>query len=229
MTGMRRCTKSFFDRHHLEVARDLPGCHLFWDGLSGRIVETESYAVEGDPACHTATRRSASDFFCSNSPGTAYVYLNYGIHWMLNVLANDGIVLIRALQPISGIEIMQRRRGRTDLRELCSGPGKLGQALGLSGIDHGTSLMTQQRHIRRPGSLGAADRPRLASGPGQSANVESGNTVADVRVGLSVGLDREWRFLICDDSYVSVPVGKALSRRRVRRSVRIAGDEIDGE
>src|SRR6478735_2921767 len=134
---MSDLNRDFFDRPFLEVARSLIGASLCWQGCGGRIVEVEAYAVEGDAACHTATRRSSRLFYQENPPGTAYVYLNYGIHWMLNVLAREGILLIRALEPRFGIPVMRERRRQEKLRALCSGPGKLGQALGFTGQDHG--------------------------------------------------------------------------------------------
>ncbi len=83
----------FFDRHHLDVARDMIGTNLQWDGVGGMIVETEAYAAADDPACHTFFRPSARTFFENQTPGVAYACINYGIHWMLNVLTCDGIVL----------------------------------------------------------------------------------------------------------------------------------------
>ncbi|MFN8707663.1 MAG: DNA-3-methyladenine glycosylase [Planctomyces sp.] len=143
----KRCRRDFFDRHHLDVAEDLLFCHLGWDGVSGRIVETEAYALEGDPACHTATRPSTREFVRRYPPGTVYAYINYGMYWLLNVLAGDGIILIRAMEPLKGIETMQQRRRKSRLSDLCSGPGKLGQAINLGATDHGTSLMTKERHL----------------------------------------------------------------------------------
>lgn len=190
----------FFDRHHIDVAKDLVGCALIWDGVGGLIVETEAYASEDDPACHTFSRSSARTFFDSNSPGTVYAYINYGIHWLLNVLARDGIVLIRALEPVQGVSEMQRRRGQTSLTALCSGPGKLGRAIGLRREDHGTSLLTDIRCIRT-----------------RSPDFDSSTIVCDVRVGLSTAIDRPWRFLIADNPHVSVAAGKAFAKRRMRK------------
>lgn len=187
----------FFDRPHLTVARDLVGCMLFWDKVGGVIVETEAYAVEDDPACHTAFRPSARIFVEANQPGAVYVYINYGLHWLLNVLARDGIVLIRAIQPTVGIETMAARRNQTRDIALCSGPGKLGQALALSRADHGTSLLTPDRHIIS-----------------RDIGFDSRRIVADSRVGISKAVDRPWRFLLSDSPYVSVPPGRALKSSR---------------
>ena len=124
----------FFDRSVHEVARELIGCELLVDGVGGVIVETESYERD-DPACHAyvgLTPRTATIF---GPPGRAYVYLSYGIHSLLNAVCEpDGsaaAVLIRALEPTRGIDRMRRRRGRSEPRELCSGPGKLTVALGI--------------------------------------------------------------------------------------------------
>lgn len=241
----KRCRRAFFDRHHLDVAEDLLYCHLRWDGVSGRIVETEAYALEGDPACHTATRPSTREFVRRHPPGTVYAYINYGMYWLLNVLAGDGIILIRAMEPLMGIETMQQRRKKNRLSDLCSGPGKLGQAINLGATDHGTSLMTRERHlVLCEESVDVCHWPRQYL-PGKSIGITSDtqelpvvlqhsmtddapgcNTVLprdadtccrivrDVRVGISSGLDRDWRFLIADNPHVSVPAGKALSKRR---------------
>ena len=190
-------TPSFFTRDVLTVARDLIGVELHWQGCAGIIVETEAYAVEDDAACHTATRPSARHFVQRQPPGTAYVYLNYGMYWLFNLLvkggAQDGLILVRALQPLSGIDLMLERRGcRRDL-DLCSGPGKLGRALGLSGKDHGAPMVGPKR--REGCGLMISSRA-------------SHEVVADVRVGIRQAADYPWRFLAKGNSHVSVPQGK---------------------
>lgn len=200
MSRRQRHRRAFFERHHLDVARDLLGCQLVWHAVRGTIVETEAYAATDDPACHTSSRPAARAFFERHPPGTVYAYINYGLHWLLNVLTADGIVLFRALEPVQGIEIMQQRRGQQSLTSLCSGPGKLGQALGLSALDHGTSLLSPERHVLSRAPLDT-ELP----------------IVADVRVGISQGLDRPWRFLIPHNPHVSVAAGRALARSRTRR------------
>lgn len=182
--------EAFFARHHLEVARDLIGRRLDWDGVAGTIVETEGYGAEGDEACHTFFRKTAREFYEAHGPGTVYAYINYGIYWLLNVLAADGIILIRALEPTAGLETMRERRGRKKRDvDLCSGPGKLGIAIGLEGGDHGTSL------------LGHAGRG--ISRAGAEATITT-----DVRVGISKAVDLPWRFLMADNPHVSVAAGK---------------------
>lgn len=179
---------SFFDRPFLTVSHDLIGQTLLWNGCGGRIVEVEAYAVEGDAACHTASRKSSRLFYQKNPPGTAYVYLNYGIHWMLNVLAQDGILLIRALEPQHGIPVMQARRRQENLRSLCSGPGKLGQALGLTGEDHGADLT---KGVFRQGTTPA-------------------EVVTDRRIGITKAVDFPWRFLEKDSAWISVRGGAGI-------------------
>ena len=179
---MELVASTFFDRPFLNVARELIGQTLFWQGCGGRIVEVEAYGIEADPACHTASRKSSRLFCQEKPPGTGYVYLNYGIHWMLNVLACDGILLIRALEPQHGIAVMQERRRQRPLRALCSGPGKLGQALGLTGADHGSDLT---------GSV--------YQGQGTP------EILTDRRIGISKAVEFPWRFLEKDSPWVSVP------------------------
>ncbi len=182
--------RSFFERDFLVCARQLGGCELFWEGCAGRIVETEGYAVHGDAACHTFKRRSAREFVERNQAGTAYVYLNYGMHWLINVLVKGddrwGIVLIRALEPVVGLEKMKARRGMEPLRALCSGPGKLTQALGITGRDHERDLCTGQIGIR----FGVAT-----------------GLVADRRIGISQAVEFPWRFLEKASPWVSVKPG----------------------
>jgi DNA-3-methyladenine glycosylase len=186
----------FFERDVLTVAHDLIGVELEWQGCSGIIVETEAYAVEGDAACHTASRPSAREFVANQPPGTAYVYLNYGMYWLFNLLvkggAQDGLVLIRALEPRRGIGQMQERRCKLKPQELCSGPGKLGKALGITGEHHGT-IMAGRGKPTACGLRAASEKPRV---------------ITDIRVGISQAVDFPWRFLAADHPHVSVPHGK---------------------
>jgi DNA-3-methyladenine glycosylase len=195
--------RSFFERDFLECARALVGCELVWGQCAGRIVETEAYAAVGDEACHTFRRKAARDFVERNPAGTAYVYLNYGMHWLINVLVKgggeqDGIVLLRALAPTAGLEQMQLRRGRTELRDLCSGPGRLSQALGITGHDH-------QRDLCGGGAVGIR---KLAAA----------EVVADVRIGISRAVEFPWRFLEAESLWVSVQAtGRGGKRQRPGR------------
>lgn len=188
--------RDFFERDVLTVAQDLIGVELIWNGCSGIIVETEAYAAEDDPACHTAHRPSARDFVRSKPPGTAYVYLNYGMYWLFNLLVKgggrDGLILIRALEPKMGLETMQRRRNRQKAHELCSGPGKIGQALAIDGGHHGVVLIGRQR----PANCGL-----------KRTDFEL-EVVTDIRVGISQAVDYPWRFLSRYSPHVSVKHGR---------------------
>ncbi len=186
----------FFERDVLTVARELIGVELVWQGCSGIIVETEAYAEEDDPACHTATRPSTRAFMQRHPAGTAYVYFNYGVHWMFNLLvkggARDGLILIRALEPREGVDLMRQRRQKTDLLHLCSGPGKLAAALGFLGDHHGLPMTGKFR----------------PAGCGLRAAKEQLNVVTDVRVGISKAVDFPWRFLAAENPHVSVRAGR---------------------
>lgn len=185
----------FLQRDVLTVARDLIGVELVWHGCSGVIVETEAYAVEGDDACHTAHRPSAREFVRVMPTGTAYVYLNYGMYWLFNLLvkggSRDGLILIRALEPRLGVAEMMVRRRTEKLDALCSGPGKLGMTLGIKGTHHGTIMAG----------------PGRPDGVGLRMGNHTHDTAADVRVGISKATDHPWRFLARGSAHVSVPHG----------------------
>ncbi|UUL83160.1 DNA-3-methyladenine glycosylase [Sphingomonas qomolangmaensis] len=179
---------AFFDRDASTVARALIGTELRVDGVGGIIVETEAYDTT-DPASHSfkgATPRNAAMF---GPPGRAYVYRSYGIHWCLNfVCEGEGVgsaVLIRAIEPTIGIAEMARRRGMADARRLCSGPGRLCQALGIDGsVNHA-------RIDRPPFDLfEAAHRQPIAAGP---------------RIGITRGTDLPWRYSAKGSKFLSRP------------------------
>ncbi|MEI6561985.1 MAG: DNA-3-methyladenine glycosylase [Verrucomicrobiota bacterium] len=184
--------REFFRRDPLTCSRELIGCELFAGECAGIIVETEAYCAEGDEACHTFFRPSTRAYMAVHEPGAAYVYLNYGMYWLLNVLvkggAEDGFVLIRAVQPTRGLDLMRQRRGRTALHQLCSGPGKLTQAFGITGADHGANLCG--------GAIGF--RPRT-----EPTEVET-----CLRVGISKAAHLPWRFLLKGSPFVSVAAGR---------------------
>lgn len=198
---------AFFSRDVLVVARELIGVELQWRGCSGIIVETEAYAVEGDPACHTAHRPSARQFIREHPPGAAYIYLNYGMYWLFNLHVKggprDGLVLVRALEPLQGLAVMQERRRQLPPRELCSGPGKLALALGIGAADHGLPLVGRSRPtgcgLRMPGHLSDTE------------------VLTDVRVGISQAASFPWRFLAKGSPHVSVPHGKVRMPTRLIR------------
>jgi len=188
---MLRVERDFFRRDPVTCARELIGMEFTWEGCSGIIVETEAYAEVGDAACHTFFRPSARRFVRGQDAGTAYVYLNYGVHWLTNVLvksdSGSGFVLLRALVPISGIDTMRCRRAKDRLTDLCSGPGKLSAALGIAGSAHGSCLVSQPD---RGFSAGADHQPP--------------DIVADLRIGISADIALPWRFLARDSPFVSV-------------------------
>ena len=181
----------FFRTDPLVCAPALIGTTLVWGRCAGLIVETEAYLAENDEAAHTFTRPSARSFIERNRAGAAYVYFNYGVHWMLNVLVKggraDGFVLIRALEPLRGISVMQKRRGVADLVKLCSGPGKLTQALEITGRDHEIDLCTNPKRCFLP-------RERKIQ------------VVADERIGITRSAHLPWRFTLKDSPFVSRPV-----------------------
>lgn len=144
-----RIGRTFFQRDPVSCARELIGCRLQWGERSGIVIETEAYDAAGDEACHTWFKPSARSFVAHYPEGVAYVYFNYGVHWMLNVLVKGertGFVLLRALHPLSGIDAMQAARQRSLLKDLCSGPGKLTQALGITGKDHARDLCQEEAY-----------------------------------------------------------------------------------
>ncbi|MCU0779780.1 MAG: DNA-3-methyladenine glycosylase [Akkermansiaceae bacterium] len=194
-TAMRRLGRLFFRRDVLTCARELVGCDLVWGGCRGVIVETEAYAELDDPACHTVHRPSARAFVRDHPAGSAYVYFNYGMHWMLNVLtkhpAGNGLILIRALRPVAGLPLMRERRAATlrhpppHDRWLCSGPGRLAAALAVTGADHGRDLCAGSG----PGFLRSADGPH--------------SVLATPRIGISRAVEFPWRFVLAGDGHVS--------------------------
>jgi DNA-3-methyladenine glycosylase len=179
-----------FSAPSLAVAQALIGASVFVDGVGGTIVETEAYD-EVDPASHSFGRRTARNAVMFGPPGRTYVYRSYGLHWCLNfVCAPQGHgagVLIRALEPTLGIERMRERRGVADLRLLCSGPGRLCQALGVTGEDNGLRL------DRKPFRVVARSDEDLA--------VASG-----LRIGITKSRELPWRFVLAGSRYLSKPL-----------------------
>ncbi|MGI8910787.1 MAG: DNA-3-methyladenine glycosylase [Rubrobacteraceae bacterium] len=195
--------RSFYDRDPREVAVDLLGCVLVHESLegvaSGLIVETEAYRPE-DPACHAYKGPTMRNRAMFAGAGLAYVYRSYGIHNLLNVVCEgEGIgsaVLIRALRPLEGLELMAERRGK--ISQLCSGPGRLTQALGIE-LDQDRHDLTQAPLTIRPGDL------------------PEGEIVATTRIGISRGVDLPWRYLVDGEKDVSVRP-KVISGRGLERS-----------
>jgi DNA-3-methyladenine glycosylase len=169
--------REFFARSVHEVAPDLIGATLLVDGVGGRIVEVEAYDQE-DPASHGHRGRTARNAALFGPPGHAYVYRSYGIHWCLNLVCREeGIpeaVLIRALKPTSGLGLQRSRRGVEQVRALCSGPGKLCQALGITGEHDGLALDVPPFDLEERG-----DVPEIVTGP---------------RIGITRAKDLRWRY-----------------------------------
>ncbi|MFZ9919741.1 MAG: DNA-3-methyladenine glycosylase [Terrimicrobiaceae bacterium] len=186
-------TREFFQRDPVSCARDMIGCELVWNGVGGVIVETEAYSVVNDEACHTFSRPSSRGFVADQPPGAAYVYLNYGMHWLLNFLVKgggeDGFVLIRALEPTRGIGEMRQRRGMDDLKNLCSGPGKLTRALGIDGQCHGRDIF-------------------VSGGTVLVERSESLEVLAGPRIGISRSAQLPWRLVLAESRFLSVPMKK---------------------
>ena len=191
---MRDLTPLFFTSDPVDCARGLVGATFVWKNCSGKIVETEAYRSHGDEACHTWFRPSSRLFMERHSPGDAYIYISYGVHWLFNILvkgdpaaqpAGNGFVLIRALEPASGIETMRSRRGISfPDNQLAAGPGRFTQALGISGEDHGFGFLKSKSCRIIP----ARNPPPIVAGP---------------RIGISKATHLPWRFGIPDSRYLS--------------------------
>ena len=199
----QRLETPFFDRSVHLVARELIGCRLFYEGIGGVIVETESYERD-DPACHAYVGLTNRTEILFGPPGRAYVYLSYGIHSLLNFVAEPegeaAAVLIRALQPTAGIAAMRARRGGRPDPELCSGPGKLTEALGIGLETNGADL------ARDPFLL-------LPREGGWDAEILTGP-----RIGITKAVERPWRFCASGSPFVSKPPPDAGVRTRDRRA-----------
>jgi DNA-3-methyladenine glycosylase len=181
----------FYARPVVQVARDLVGCTLAHGETAGIIVETEAYHGT-EPACHAFAGLTPRTEVLFGAPGHAYVYRSYGVHAMLNAVTEaEGVgaaVLIRAVEPTDGVELMRARRGLERLEDLCSGPGKLTQALGigldLNGVDlDGGPIAIGPRPAGRR-------RPRIVAGP---------------RVGITKAVELPWRFSVAGSRFVSRP------------------------
>lgn len=196
-----RIARDFFARSVHAVAPDLIGTILLFDGVGGEIVEVEAYH-HTDPAAHSYRGRTARNAVMFGPPGYAYVYRSYGLHWCLNFVCEEegsaSAVLIRALRPLKGIATMRRRRRNLDERLLCAGPGRLCEALGITGRHNGLPLDRPPFEL-----LPREHAPRIVSGP---------------RVGITKAVDKPWRYALAGSPYVSRPirpvsVGVGLTRR----------------
>jgi DNA-3-methyladenine glycosylase len=188
----RFLTADFYARPVLEVARELIGCTVSHGETAGVIVETEAYH-ESEPACHAFAGLTPRTRTLFGAPGRAYVYRSYGIHALLNAVCEaEGVgaaVLIRALEPIAGIEAMYRRRlGARRPEDLCSGPGKLTQALGISLAENDGDLARGSVRIARP-----------------SASWHEATVIEAPRIGITRAVELPWRFCAVGSAHVSRP------------------------
>ncbi len=187
--ALRRQAELFTAPSH-EAARLLIGWTLTMEGVGGRIVETEAYHFE-DPASHSFSGPTPRNAVMFGPPGVIYVYRSYGIHWCMNLVCGPSpgsAVLIRALEPTAGIDLMIARRGLEDLRRLCSGPGRLCEAMAVTREHNGLRI----------------DEPPFALEPGPAADV-----VVGPRIGITKAIAVPWRFGERGSRYVSKPFPKA--------------------
>jgi DNA-3-methyladenine glycosylase len=183
-----RLRRQFFARSVHEVAPELIGATLLVHGIGGRIVEVEAYH-HTDPAAHSYGGQTPRNAVMFGPPGFAYVYRSYGIHWCLNFVCEEegsaSAVLIRALEPMTGIASMRRRRGLKNERALCSGPGKLGEALGITRAQNGLALDKPPFELR-----GRSGAPEIVTGP---------------RIGITKAADVPWRYGLKGSTFLSRP------------------------
>jgi DNA-3-methyladenine glycosylase len=196
--------RDFYERPVVDVARDLLGGVVRCGDTAGVIVETEAYH-HSEPACHAYVGLTARTSTLFGPPGIAYVYRSYGIHALLNAVCEPedvgAAVLIRALEPIEGLGTMAMRRGRTRPVDLCSGPGKLTQALGIELVHNDTSVRDGPVRIGPPPR--GWERPRLVVGP---------------RIGITKAADLPWRFCAADSIHVSRPWPPEMRRQPLARA-----------
>ena len=183
-----RIKSDFFQTDPVSAARNLIGKRIVCQKCSGIIVETEAYADKRDEAAHTFTRPSAREFVTKYDAGSAYVYLNYGMYWLANVLTKgpkgNGFVLLRALEPENGIDLMRKRRNQKKMKDLCSGPGKLTIAMSINGKDHGRSFTSTRSRFW-------FEEPHCET-----------KIVTDTRIGITRSADLLWRFLKKNNDFV---------------------------
>jgi len=184
----RRLTKAFFRRSVYEVAPDLIGAMLLFNGVGGRLVEVEAYH-HTDPAAHSYRGLTPRNAVMFGPPGFAYVYRSYGIHWCVNFVCEPegsaSAVLIRALEPTTGLPFMRRRRGLSELRLLCAGPGRVCEALGITAAHNGLAL----------------DEPPFAL----FARTGEVEVIAGPRIGITKAAERPWRYGLKNSAFLSKP------------------------
>ncbi len=190
----KRLTKNFFSRSVLEVAPDLIGVMVLVDGVGGRIVEVEAYH-HTDPAAHSYRGETERNAVMFGPPGYVYVYRSYGIHWCMNFVCEPkgsaAAVLIRAIEPTDGLPLMRRRRGLSDPRLLCSGPGRLCEALRVTAMHNGMALDSPPFAL-----LARRTAVKIVTGP---------------RIGLTKAADRPWRYGEKGSRFLSKPFPKTAN------------------
>jgi DNA-3-methyladenine glycosylase len=184
----KRLTRAFFRRSVHEVAPDLIGAVLLVDGVGGRIVEVEAYD-QTDPAAHSFGGLTSRNAVMFGPPGYAYVYRSYGIHWCVNLVCEPkgsaAAVLIRAIEPTVGLSVMRRRRGVADERLLCSGPGRVCEALRITHAHNGLAL----------------DKPPFAL----FARTDAVEVIAGPRIGITKAVEKPWRYGLKGSRFLSKP------------------------
>jgi DNA-3-methyladenine glycosylase len=188
MAPSPRLRRKFFDRSVHKVAPELIGATLLVNGVGGVIVEVEAYH-HSDPAAHSYRGQTERNAVMFGPPGYAYVYRSYGIHWCLNFVCeaagSASAVLIRALEPAQGLAAMRRRRGLGEIRMLCSGPGKLCEALGVTFKHNGLALDRAPFELRaRAGRI---------------------DVVTGARIGITKAVEHHWRYGLKDSTFLSKP------------------------
>jgi DNA-3-methyladenine glycosylase len=196
----KRLTRSFFDRSVHEVAPSLIGVTLLVGRAGGRIVEVEAYH-HTDPAAHSYNGPTPRNAVMFGPPGYLYVYRSYGIHWCMNFVCeakgSAAAVLIRAIEPVEGLALMRRRRGVKDPRLLCSGPGRLCEALAITAVHNGLAL----------------DEPPFAL----YAATEPVEVVSGIRIGLTKAVEKPWRYGEKGSRFLSKPFPATGTRKVIKR------------
>lgn len=210
-TGATPLPAAFYDRPVLQVASDLLACTFLVDGVGGVIVETEAYRHD-DPACHGYRGKTARNAVLFGRPGLLYVYFTYGMHYCSNLVCGPegqaAAVLLRALEPVAGLETMAARRGVATPRLLCSGPARLAQALGLGRADDGLNA------TQPGGRVVVLPRAGASALDPSSWSANEPPVVVTPRIGIRAGNGDElpWRFVVATSAFLSRPLRRAPRR-----------------
>ncbi len=182
-----KLNRSFFEKKSDELAKELIGKILIKEEngikVGGKIVETEAYFTYNDKASHSFKRKMAKEFFENKKPGTSYVYLNYGMYYLFNIVSKNGAVLIRALEPLYGLNIMKKNKNSNDIKDLCSGPGKLTVAMNINKEHHDLDLTKNKIYL-----LNSKNNEKISKGK---------------RIGISKDTNKLLRFYVKDNEFVS--------------------------